>query len=106
MLSPMEGGPNDNHHTNNVLLLFSALQVTGNRVLPRLVSLFATRVLACIVYQASPRDPFVLTGVVVAMAMLGLLATRAVGQSSDPAARRLRQRGSEARDFPSASLDE
>jgi ABC-type lipoprotein release transport system permease subunit len=26
-------------------------------------------------YQATPRDPFVLTGVVVAMGLLGLLAT-------------------------------
>ena len=31
--------------------------------------------LAVIVYQASPRDPVVLTGVVLAMMMLGLLAT-------------------------------
>jgi predicted permease len=35
----------------------------------------ATRVLALIVYQASPRDPLVLAGVVMAMAALGLLAT-------------------------------
>jgi len=32
-------------------------------------------VLASIVYQASPRDPVVLGGVVVAMLLLGLLAT-------------------------------
>jgi predicted permease len=39
------------------------------------MGLLATRVLAFIVYQATPRDPFVLAGVVVAMALLGLLAT-------------------------------
>ncbi len=37
--------------------------------------LLATRVLAYIVYQATPRDPLVLAGVVLAMALLGLLAT-------------------------------
>jgi ABC-type lipoprotein release transport system permease subunit len=31
-------------------------------------------VLASVVYQATPRDPLVLTGVVVAMALVGLLA--------------------------------
>jgi len=35
----------------------------------------ASRVLAAIVYQATPRDPLVLAGVVVVMALLGLLAT-------------------------------
>ncbi len=40
-----------------------------------LLGLLATRVLAYIVYQASPRDPLVLAGVVLAMALLGLLAT-------------------------------
>ena len=35
----------------------------------------AARLLAYIVYQASPRDPVVLAGVVLAMALLGLLAT-------------------------------
>jgi ABC-type antimicrobial peptide transport system permease subunit len=40
-----------------------------------LLGLLATRVLAYIVYQANPRDPLVLGGVVVAMALLGLLAT-------------------------------
>jgi ABC-type antimicrobial peptide transport system permease subunit len=39
------------------------------------LGLLATRVLASIVYQATPRDPIVLAGVVVAMALLGLLAT-------------------------------
>jgi ABC-type antimicrobial peptide transport system permease subunit len=37
--------------------------------------LLATKVLGFIVYQASPRDPLVLAGVVLAMALLGLLAT-------------------------------
>jgi ABC-type antimicrobial peptide transport system permease subunit len=40
-----------------------------------LLGLLATRVLSFIVYQATPRDPVVLAGVVVAMALLGLLAT-------------------------------
>jgi ABC-type antimicrobial peptide transport system permease subunit len=40
-----------------------------------LVGLLASRVLALVVYQATPRDPLVLAGVVLAMAMLGLLAT-------------------------------
>ena len=40
-----------------------------------LLGILATRVLAFIVYQATPRDPLVLTGVVLAMALLGLLAT-------------------------------
>jgi ABC-type antimicrobial peptide transport system permease subunit len=35
----------------------------------------ATRVLAYIVYQATPRDPVVLAGVVFAMSLMGLLAT-------------------------------
>jgi predicted permease len=40
-----------------------------------LLGLFAARVLAYIVYQATPRDPVVLAGVVLAMALLGLVAT-------------------------------
>ncbi len=40
-----------------------------------LLGILASRVLAVIVYQATPRDPLVLTGVVLAMAVLGLLAT-------------------------------
>jgi predicted permease len=40
-----------------------------------LLGLMATRVLAFIVYQATPRDPLVLSGVVLAMSLLGLLAT-------------------------------
>ena len=39
------------------------------------LGLLATKVLAFIVYQATPRDPLVLAGVVLAMAALGLLAT-------------------------------
>ena len=37
--------------------------------------ILASRVLAFIVYEATPRDPVVLAGVVVSMALLGLLAT-------------------------------
>jgi len=40
-----------------------------------LLGILASRVLAHIVYQATPRDPLVLAGVVLAMALLGLLAT-------------------------------
>ncbi len=40
-----------------------------------LLGILATRVLAFIVYQASPRDPLVLAGAVLAMSLLGLLAT-------------------------------
>jgi ABC-type antimicrobial peptide transport system permease subunit len=39
------------------------------------LGILASRVLASIVYQATPRDPLVLVGVVLAMALLGLLAT-------------------------------
>lgn len=40
-----------------------------------ILGILASRVLASIVYQATPRDPLVLGGVVVAMALLGLIAT-------------------------------
>jgi predicted permease len=40
-----------------------------------LLGILASRVLAFIVYQATSRDPLVLGGVVLAMALLGLLAT-------------------------------
>jgi predicted permease len=40
-----------------------------------LLGILASRVLASIVYQATPRDPLVLAGLVLAMALLGLLAT-------------------------------
>jgi len=39
------------------------------------LGILASRVLAFIVYQATPRDPLVLGGVVLAMALLGLVAT-------------------------------
>jgi len=39
------------------------------------LGMLATRVLAFIVYQVTPRDPLVLAGVVLAMALLGLVAT-------------------------------
>jgi predicted permease len=51
------------------------------------LGILASRVLAFIVYQATPRDPLVLAGVVVAMALLGLLATWIPGRralSLDP----------------------
>lgn len=40
-----------------------------------LAGMLASRLLAHIVYQATPQDPMVLAGVVVAMSLLGLLAT-------------------------------
>ena len=40
-----------------------------------LLGILASRVLASIVYQATPRDPMVLAGVVVAMTLLRLQAT-------------------------------
>jgi ABC-type antimicrobial peptide transport system permease subunit len=40
-----------------------------------ILGILASRVLASIVYQATPRDPLVLTGVVLVMALLGLVAT-------------------------------
>jgi ABC-type antimicrobial peptide transport system permease subunit len=40
-----------------------------------LLGILATKVLAYIVYQATPRDPLVLSGVVLAMALLGVVAT-------------------------------
>ncbi len=39
------------------------------------LGLLTTKVLAFIVYQATPRDPLVLAGVVLAMSLLGLVAT-------------------------------
>ena len=39
------------------------------------MGILASRVLAFIVHEAAPRDPLVLAGVVLAMALLGLLAT-------------------------------
>lgn len=40
-----------------------------------LLGIAATRVLSAVVYQATPRDPLVLAGVVLVMSVLGLLAT-------------------------------
>jgi ABC-type antimicrobial peptide transport system permease subunit len=40
-----------------------------------LLGLAGTRVLSSIVYQATPRDPLVLAGVILTMLLLGLLAT-------------------------------
>ena len=60
-----------------------ALGSAGGLVL----GIMASRVLAHIVFQASPRDPFVLAGVVLAMSLLGLLATWVPAQralSADP----------------------
>ena len=39
------------------------------------LGILASRVLASIVYQATPRDPLVLGGVVLTMVVLGLVAT-------------------------------
>jgi len=52
------------------------------------LGILASRVLAAIVYQATPRGPLVLAGVVLAMVMLGLVATWIPAQralSIDPA---------------------
>ena len=54
-----------------------------------LVGILASRVLAHIVFQATPRDPLVLAGAVLAMGLLGLVATWIPAQralSIDPAA--------------------
>ena len=40
-----------------------------------LLGILASRVLASLVYQATPRDPLVLSGAVLTMLLLGLLAT-------------------------------
>jgi predicted permease len=53
-----------------------------------LLGILASRVLALVVYQATPRDPLVLACVVLAMSLLGLLATWIPAQralSIDPA---------------------
>ncbi len=53
-----------------------------------LLGVLASRVLAFIAYQATPRDPLVLAGAVAAMSLLGLLATWIPAQralSVDPA---------------------
>jgi ABC-type antimicrobial peptide transport system permease subunit len=40
-----------------------------------LLGILASRVLAFIVYQATPRDPLILAGTVLVMSLLGLVAT-------------------------------
>jgi ABC-type antimicrobial peptide transport system permease subunit len=53
-----------------------------------LLAILASRILASVVYQATSRDPLVLAGVVLAMSLLGLLATWIPAQralSIDPA---------------------
>jgi ABC-type antimicrobial peptide transport system permease subunit len=53
-----------------------------------LLGLLASRVLAFIVYQATPRDPLVLAGTILALLLLGLVATWIPAQralSIDPA---------------------
>ncbi len=50
------------------LLVFGSLAGLG-------LGILASRVLAFLVYQANPRDPLVLAGAVLAMALLGLVAT-------------------------------
>ncbi|MDX2153726.1 MAG: ADOP family duplicated permease [Bryobacteraceae bacterium] len=52
---------------------FKLLAIGGSAGL--LLGVLAARVLAAIVYQATPRDPFVLAGVVLALLLLGLVAT-------------------------------
>jgi hypothetical protein len=47
-----------------------------------LLGILASRVLAFIVYQATPSDPIVIAGIVLAMALLGLLATWIPSQRS------------------------
>ena len=49
--------------------------LAAGSVVGLLFGLLATKVLAFIVYQATPRDPIVLAGVILAMSLLGLLAT-------------------------------
>jgi len=47
----------------------------GSNALRSYVELRVSRVLASIVYHATPRDPLVLCGVAAAMALVGLVAT-------------------------------
>jgi predicted permease len=60
------------------IVLLAVGSVTG-----LLAGIFASRLLAHIVYQANPRDPFVLAGSILAMTLLGVIA------SAVPAARAL-----------------
>jgi ABC-type antimicrobial peptide transport system permease subunit len=49
--------------------------LTVGSLLGLILGILASRVLAFVVYQATSRDPLVLAGVVLAMALLGLVAT-------------------------------
>jgi len=49
--------------------------LAAGSILGLLLGIAATKLLSFIVYQATPRDPLVLAGVVLAMLLLGLLAT-------------------------------
>jgi ABC-type antimicrobial peptide transport system permease subunit len=49
--------------------------LTAGSIAGLVLGILASRVLSNIVYQATPRDPVVLAGVVAAMAVLGLVAT-------------------------------
>jgi predicted permease len=53
-----------------VIRLFAIGSVVG-----LFVGILASRLLAFIVYQATPRDPVVLSGVILALSLLGILAT-------------------------------
>lgn len=56
-------------------ILTLALAIGANAVVFGVLNALILRPLAFIVYEATPRDPLVLVGVVVAMCLLGLLAT-------------------------------
>jgi ABC-type antimicrobial peptide transport system permease subunit len=49
--------------------------LTGGSVVGLLAGIFASRLLGQIVYQANPRDPLVLGGAVLTMALLGIAAS-------------------------------
>ena len=55
--------------------IVSVLLLAIGSVAGLLVGLLASRVLAMVVAQATPADPLVLSGAVLAMAVLGLVAT-------------------------------
>jgi ABC-type antimicrobial peptide transport system permease subunit len=61
--------------------------LTFGSVAGLLLGMALTRVLSSIVYQATPRDPFVLVGVVLTMLLIGILAIWLPAQralSADP----------------------
>jgi ABC-type lipoprotein release transport system permease subunit len=67
----------------------SFLLLASGSVAGLMLGIAATRVLSLIVYQATPRDPLVLAGVVLAMLIVGLIATWIPAQralSADPLA--------------------